>query len=356
MINYLVTSRGSTTMRTYVNAWGSDPGSRIRYLMYHSLPETPFLSPGTYIFSDLERLSPPELELARRVWDTLFAAGPRVRLLNNPHRVLCRYDLLRALYEKGGNRFRVFRASEPLDSVRFPVFLRQENDHNGNLTPLLQTPEELTTALRSLRLTGHRLRDLIIVEFCDTSGSDGIFRKYSAFRIGGEILPRHMLFSANWNVKNPDRKDPAFLKEQEEYLNGSPHREWLKDVFEFSGIDYGRIDYGLAGNEPQVWEINTNPTVRKLTPRLTSALEAVDCPSESPEKIPLRIDPGLVRAVKAEERALRRLMLFRQVAGSLSSIQWVRPIIPFAKSLLRASAGRAKDNTASTGTPPSRRS
>jgi hypothetical protein len=32
-------------------------------------------------------------------------------------------------------------------------------------------------------------------------------------------------------------------------------------VFELAGIDYGRVDYGVADGVPQVWEINLNATL-----------------------------------------------------------------------------------------------
>ena len=32
-------------------------------------------------------------------------------------------------------------------------------------------------------------------------------------------------------------------------------------MFAIARIDYGRIDYGIVGGRPQVYEINTNPTV-----------------------------------------------------------------------------------------------
>ncbi len=322
-------------MNEYVRFWGPAPGSRIQYRMYHTLRETQLLRPGTYIFSDLERLSPPELKLAQHVWETISNAGPRVRLLNNPSRVLCRYDLLRRLFDNGKNRFRAVRATEPLHSLRFPVFVREENDHNGNLTPLIYNRGDLAWPLRSLRLRGYRLHDLLVVEFCNTSDTTGIFRKYSAFRVGREILPRHMLFSRQWSVKRPDLLDPLLAKEQERYLLENPHRSWLEEIFRFAGIEYGRIDYSMMGNEPQVWEINTNPTVRKLTPRLTSAFEAIDCPVLSGEAISLRIDPSLAQAIQTEEHQRRRARLYRQAIGRLSSSQWVRPLMPIAKILLR---------------------
>lgn len=334
MIYYLVTSRGGDAMNEYARSWGPAPGSRMQVLSYDNLREIKLLKRGTYIFSDVERLSPQELKLAQHVWETLSAAGPRVRLLNNPLHVLRRYGLLCKLFNEGKNRFRAVRATEPFRSLRFPVFVREENDHNGGLTPLIDSPKDVIRSLRPLRLRGYRLRDLLVVEFCNTSDSVGIFRKYSAFRVGSEILPRHILFSRQWSLKKPDLVDPLLAKEQEGYLLDNPHRSWLEEIFQSAGIEYGRIDYSMMGNEPQVWEINTNPTVRKLTPRLTSAFEAIDCPSDSGEAIPITIDQELARAIEAEERGKRRAGLYRRVARRLSSSQWVRPLIPIAKTLL----------------------
>jgi len=54
----------------------------------------------------------------------------------------------------------------------------------------------------------------------------------------------------------------------------------VADTFRRTNIDDGRIDYGVAGSAPQVWEINTHPTVLKLTPRLTEAFETVADPDK----------------------------------------------------------------------------
>jgi len=335
MIYHLASQEGSDTMNTYAASWGPAAGSRMQILLYKDLWEMKQLKRGSYIFSDLERLSPPELRLAQRVWETISDTEPRIRLLNNPSRVLCRYPLLRKLFEEGKNRFQAVRATEPLHSLRFPVFVREENDHNGNLTPLIHSPADLAWPLRSLTLRGYRLSDLLVVEFCDTSDRAGIFRKYSAFRIGNEILPRHVLFSRNWNLKRPDLVDPPFAKEKDDYLSQNPHRAWLEEIFDFAGIEYGRIDYSMLGEVPQVWEINTNPMVRKLTPRLTSALEAIDDSAPLEEAIPLAMDRTLVRAIRIEERLQRRSRSYRAMADRLCSSQWARPFLWVAKTLLR---------------------
>ena len=35
----------------------------------------------------------------------------------------------------------------------------------------------------------------------------------------------------------------------------------MLDVFNIAGIDYGRVDFGLVGGRPQIYEINSNPMV-----------------------------------------------------------------------------------------------
>ena len=231
------------------------------------------------MFTDHERLSPPQVRLARQLWATLSATVPPVRLVNDPHKMLGRLDFLRRLHAEGINSYRAVSASEPVDvlrSLRYPVFIREEKAHLGPLTQPLHRPDDVMPTLRRLRLRGYYRRDLMIVEFCDTADASGIYRKYSAFRIAGKIIPRHVLFSRSWNLKQPDLKDPSFDAEHDTYLKTNPHDSEIARIFDLGGFDYGRIDYSLLDGKLQVWEINSNPTVRHLTPRLTAGFEELD--------------------------------------------------------------------------------
>ena len=85
--------------------------------------------------------------------------------------------------------------------MRFPVFIREEVEHTGSLTRLLRSQEEVNHELARLVKRGHDLRDLLVVEFCDSSDSSRTFRKYSAFVVGGQIIPRELIFSRKWVLK-----------------------------------------------------------------------------------------------------------------------------------------------------------
>ena len=258
---------------------------------------------GAYIFSDIDRLTPSERELAIAIWKQLAAAAPRTRLLNNPATVLCRYELISELYNTGSNQYRARRLAEGLDGLRYPVFVRSEREHDGSMTPLLHSAAALKRELILARIKGHRTQDLLIIEFCDTSDDGGLFRKYSAFMVGDEVLPRHLLVSRRWHLKKPDIGNPKIACETDAYLEGNPHKEAIRQIFQQANIDYGRIDYSMLGDTPQVWEINTNPLIKQLAVRLTAAFAQLEEGlRDDGGLIPIHLNPQLVTAASLQRK------------------------------------------------------
>jgi len=90
MIYYLVTPRFEHTIKNYLAFWAKELEPRFQILFYNDVLRASELPLGTYIFSDLERLTPAETEIATRVWEQLNKAG--AKLLNHPRRTLKRYD------------------------------------------------------------------------------------------------------------------------------------------------------------------------------------------------------------------------------------------------------------------------
>jgi hypothetical protein len=323
MIFYLVRQQHAYTVIKYLESWGiKTTASFVRPLFYEKLWQMKKLPTGTYIFSDLERLEPEEAELTAQVWEQLNQAGQNIRLLNHPTRSMRRYELLRTLYERGWNQFNVYRLTECRQSERFPVFLRGENDHQGSHTPLLNTADELSTALAKISQEGKSRENKLIIGFCDTKDEKGIYRKYSAFIIGDNIIPRHICFSKEWMIKHPELVEPEMIQEEQEYIKNNPHESYLKKVFEVAGIEYGRIDYSLLNGVPQVWEINTNPMslfeitnnnkIQQLrlplseyiAKRFEVAFATINCSTSSSISIPITIQskkndkPYLIKALK----------------------------------------------------------
>jgi hypothetical protein len=261
MIRILLTRAHSYTIQHYLESWGRDVRNCVKTLCYEDLAFGHHLKPGTYIFADLERLDEAQLDFAKHIWRTLAARPESYRLLNDPSKVLRRYELLKALHANGTNTFEAYRLNNGRLPQKFPLFLRRESEHDGAISPLLNSREEMDRAVDELTSKGVPRGDLLAVEYCETGDAEGVYRKYSAFRVGDRLLARHALFSRKWVVKLADETHDQWVEEERQYLQAHPHAEELRKVYELANIDYGRVDYSLLNGKIQVWEINTNPNI-----------------------------------------------------------------------------------------------
>ena len=248
----------------YFDTWGRDLRDRVTQHVYSRLPVGGPLPPGVWILGDLERMVGAQHHHACRLADRLSADPSRYTLLNHPRRVLGRYPLLRKLHAQGVNDFNVYRLDELDDDVRYPVFVRFDTDHGRTTSGLLPDRPALDAATRELMNTP-KLRLLrkrvIVTELCNVVSDDGLFRKYSAMRIGEHLIPRHMLVGDGWLTKKPKIVTPDTVAEENEYIETFPHEAEIRRVFDLANIEYGRIDYSVKEGRVQVWEINTNPVI-----------------------------------------------------------------------------------------------
>jgi hypothetical protein len=265
MITYLVTREGAEAIEEKPSVTIGPAADHFEIVYYEDALRRSDWHAGSFIFSDLERLWSSEIPPVSRLWRRLAAASAPVHLVNHPIRSLKRYGLLRALHEGGRNSFDAYRADECRNPQYFPVFLHGERDHNGPVGDLLKNQAALDEALEALVERGVPLNLMLITEFCETRSADGLYRKYGVYVIGDRIVPRHLYFSNDWNVKDfrtgigPDTPESELFAEELAYLHGNPHEAALREIFELSGIRYGRMDYGMRDGRIEVWEINTNP-------------------------------------------------------------------------------------------------
>lgn len=287
MIYYLVPRREDYTIQEYFELWGREDAVRLSVVHYEDLPGRRELPAGAWVFSASDHLTPEGLELVAGMAETLERAGPstevEVRVLNSPGRTLFRFELLEHLHRLGLNPHRAARAGGDLAGLRYPVFVRDERWHTGALSSLLRTPAELTASLGRLIVRGHHLEDLLVVEFTETSGPDGMFRKYAAFAVGSAIIPRTLSVGRRWMLKQEgDEPTVETYREQLAYVVENPHEDALRKIVQAAGVDYGRIDYSMKDGAPVTWEINLNPTIGrglntgnlKISPELRTLREA----------------------------------------------------------------------------------
>ena len=176
-----------------------------------------------------------------------------------PKRTLGRFDLLKRLHAAGKSDVRVARGNEDLKSLRYPVFVRSERGHFGNLSPLLDTPAQARDALGAALLQRYSLQDLMVVEFCSTADARGVFRKYAAYNVGGRILARSLNAGREWMLKlETSDFTRDLVMEDQRYVMENPHREQLADLFAFAQYRFwpdGLLDEGRShsdvGNQRQ---------------------------------------------------------------------------------------------------------
>lgn len=240
----------------------------IRPVSYRHLFQSLKAPVGHYIFTDFDRLSAYEVQVADMIARRVKEAAPEARILNRPALVLERYPLLRRLAAEGLNDFSAYRLDADEMPKQYPVFIRIEDDCKKPDTGLLNSEEELTHAVRQLRESGVPMKRRIAVEFCAEKSPDGYYRKYGVFNIGGELVVHHIQRNTDWYVKLATReatREPAFDEEQFAYARDIPHAAEIRRVFAIANIDYGRIDYAIVGGRLQTYEINTNPTAPRIS-------------------------------------------------------------------------------------------
>lgn len=271
------------------------------------------LPQGTYIFTDRERMDYWELGIYQCYYSHINQLGEGYRAINNPGTMLNRRALLRKLYSRGINPFNVYAVTERMFPQRYPVFIRNENDHKRPLTQLLQTKEELENALLELANQNVSEEGLLITEYCAQALEGNLFRKLSSYKVGDQVFFFRNVHEEGWLVKygtNNIATQAMYEEEQSMILQNAYHEE-IATIFELAGIEYGRADFGIVDNRVVLYEINTNPDMpppSNIHPNATrqeninlgwrkycAALHQIDSPmTGKKQKAPLSV-PGLKR-------------------------------------------------------------
>ncbi len=356
MIVVVAPTQETWEIEEYLKQQGSPLQSRLRILTYDEIATRQELPLGTYVFVAIDQLLPTEKQIAMRCCERLQEADPQLTIINRPSEVLLRFPFLTACFNQRRNSFRVYRAAEFLRCKHFPVFLRRELDHSGNASGLLYSTVQLAREIAEKMARGFRLRDLIVVEYCDTMDRAGVYRKYSAFIVGETILPHTLTHNRDWVTKSHGRLiDADTVREEFDYIASDPHADWLRETFALARTSYGRIDYGLLNGRPQVWEINTNPTIARAAgadplteeqkrlravvrqhfqPRFRAAWEAIDSPANPDHTISVRVSERQRRKLAAEKQLRLRIQARKTTFAAMANFL-IRPLWRGAKRIRR---------------------
>jgi tetratricopeptide (TPR) repeat protein len=136
------------------------------------------------------------------------------------------------------------------EDLRFPLLLRRPGFHNGELFALVEHRDRLSETVATLGGD-----ELLLIEYLDARGADGMARKYRVMFIDGVAYPLHLAISADWKVHyvtSAMRHSAAFREEERRFLEDMPAAlgpramAALAKIRVTLGLDYAGIDFALA--------------------------------------------------------------------------------------------------------------
>ncbi len=136
------------------------------------------------------------------------------------------------------------------DDLRFPLLLRSPGFHTGRHFVYVATPEELPEALAPL--VGD---ELLVIQYLDARGPDGMARKYRVMFVDGVAYPLHLAISADWKVHyfTAGMADNASFREEERlFLKDMPAMlgtravAALEQICSTMNLEYAGVDFALA--------------------------------------------------------------------------------------------------------------
>ncbi|MBM3605792.1 MAG: hypothetical protein FJX25_13910 [Alphaproteobacteria bacterium] len=291
MITFVATANHQYAVRDVLETRKHPLHGRIFILSYNEFVAFRRLPRSTYVFTDLERLNAAETRLVEARIDALRQTCPDCEMLNMPAQIGTRLDIMRRLHEAGINDFRMLPITTDPEALRYPVFLRCEDDHEGPKSDLLHSPQELQDAIATLAPCDREGGRFVVTEYVDARNADGLHEKRSYTRVGSRLFPSALDQSKAWVCKG-EYTDPATVPIPDRelaFLKSDIDEAALRAAFDAAKIEYGRADYALVGGRPQIFEINTNPWI------------------EPPEQVPGEARAGAEHIVNAWLDAVAKL-------------------------------------------------
>jgi hypothetical protein len=132
----------------------------------------------------------------------------------------------------------------------FPLLLRSPGFHTGRHFVYVESREGLAEALASL--AGE---ELLVIQYLDARGADGMARKYRVMFVDGVAYPLHLAISADWKVHyfSADMaRNAAFRDEERLFLKNMPAMlgtramTALERIGAVLDLEYAGIDFALA--------------------------------------------------------------------------------------------------------------
>jgi glutathione synthase/RimK-type ligase-like ATP-grasp enzyme len=138
------------------------------------------------------------------------------------------------------------------DDLVFPLLLRRPGFHTGRHFVLVEDRNILAPAIAALAAD-----ELLLIQYLDARGRDGMARKYRVMFIDGAAYPLHLAISGDWKVhyfSAAMADDAAYRDEERRFLEDMPGvlgpraMAALSLISDILGLEYGGIDFALAAD------------------------------------------------------------------------------------------------------------
>jgi Flp pilus assembly protein TadD/glutathione synthase/RimK-type ligase-like ATP-grasp enzyme len=151
----------------------------------------------------------------------------------------------------------------------FPLLLRSSGYHTGRNFIRVEAADDLPAAAAALPGS-----ELLVMDYLDARGSDGLSRKYRVMFIDGVVYPLHLAISRQWKVhyftsdmaERADHRaeEAAFLDDMRSAL-GDGVVAALDRIRTEIGLDYGGVDFGV-GRSGELLLFEANATMVVIAP------------------------------------------------------------------------------------------
>ena len=136
--------------------------------------------------------------------------------------------------------------------LEFPLLLRRPGFHTGRHFVLVEKRAALAPAIAALAA-----EELLLIQYLDARGPDGMARKYRVMFVDGVAYPLHLAISAEWKVHYFSAgmaDNAAYRDEERRFLEDMPAvlgpraMAALARIRAVLGLEYSGIDFALAAD------------------------------------------------------------------------------------------------------------
>jgi hypothetical protein len=157
------------------------------------------------------------------------------------------------------------------EAIEFPVLLRAVGFHTGRHFQFVPNCAALADAVDSMPGDA-----LFLIQLLNARGPDGMFRKYRAMLVRGQIYPWHLALSSDWKVHYftaAMAEQESYRAEERRFLDGMGSvlgrraMTALECLGQRMGLDYAGVDFGLTPDGSiLVFEANAAMTINAPPP------------------------------------------------------------------------------------------